>query len=290
MAQEELIRELLEAGVHFGHQTKAWNPKMAKYIFGEKDGIYIIDLQKTKEHLDAACNFLQEVVAKGEYILFVGTKKQAKEIIAADAQRCGMFYVKERWLGGTLTNFKTIRKSTQHFNDILKMKEEGKFEILPKKEVIALNKELNRLSKNLSGIQNMDKLPGALFIIDSKREDTAVKEAKKLDIPIVALIDTNCDPDQIAYPIPGNDDAIRSIKLISSIIADKIAEGRKKYLGKKEKEAAEQLAVDEEIKLVENIEDIEEEILKKKREIVEPGPEKKVRKKIGRRPTGGQRE
>ncbi|MDP8260413.1 MAG: 30S ribosomal protein S2 [Candidatus Gygaella obscura] len=241
----ELIKKLLEAGVHFGHQTKRWNPKMKKFIFGERSGIYIIDLEKTAECVEKAKSFLQDLATKGENILFVGTKKQAQQIIKEEAQRASMFYVHHRWLGGLLTNFQTINKSIKRFKEIQKMEEDGTFDNLAKKEVLILKKEKEKFSKNLSGIINMEKIPAAVFIIDAKNEETAVKEAKKLNIPIVALIDTNCNPDLIDYPIPGNDDAMKAVKLIVSMMADAIIEGRKDFLSylsqegvKREEEAA----------------------------------------------------
>lgn len=224
---EGLVKQLLEAGVHFGHQTKKWNPKMAKYIFGQKKGIYIIDLQKTVEAIEAALNFLREVIKNRETVLFVGTKKQAQEVIREEATRCGMPYVNQRWLGGMLTNFSTIRKSINRLKELRKMKQEGIFNSLSKKEGASLDKEIIKLEKNLLGIVDMDNLPRAIFVIDPKKEELAVNDANKLGIEVVALVDTNCDPDKITYPIPGNDDAIRSIKLIVSLISEAILEGRK---------------------------------------------------------------
>ncbi len=226
----ELIKQLLEAGVHFGHQTKRWNPKMKKFIFGERSGIYIIDLEKTAECIEKVKVFLKELTAKGESILFVGTKKQAKGIIREEAIRASMFYVNERWLGGLLTNFQTIKKSINRLKSIKQMQEDGTFNNLTKKEVLHLKKEMSKLEKNLIGILNMEKLPQAIFVIDSKKESTAVNEARKLEIPLIALIDTNCNPDLIDYPIPGNDDAMKSIKLITSLVADTLIEGRKQFL------------------------------------------------------------
>lgn len=225
-----MMKQLLEAGVHFGHQTKRWNPKMSKYIFGEKNNIYIIDLQKTIECLTRACNFLREQAALGGEILFVGTKKQAQQIIKEEATRCNMYYVHERWLGGTLTNFQTIRKSVNRLVEIETMKNDGTFESLTKKEVAKLTKELNKLTNNLEGIRNMERLPKVVYIVDTKTEETAVREANRLKIPIVALLDTNCDPDNIDYPIPGNDDAIRSIRIITSMITEAILEGRRRFV------------------------------------------------------------
>lgn len=237
MAVETLIRQLLEAGVHFGHQTKRWNPKMKKFIFGERSGVYIIDLQQTAQRLKAAQEFLGELAAKGEYVLFVGTKKQGQDIIVSEARRCGMFYVNERWLGGTLTNFKTIRKSVERLHDLEALMAPESAADLSKKEKAVLGQEIAKLRKKLSGIIEMQKLPSALIVIDPKKEETAVCEAKRLEIPVIALLDTNCDPKDITYPIPGNDDAIRSIKLVVSLIADSVLSGRQKYLEiKKEKE------------------------------------------------------
>ncbi|MDO8536433.1 MAG: 30S ribosomal protein S2 [Candidatus Omnitrophota bacterium] len=230
------MKSLLEAGVHFGHETKRWNPKMKKYIFGEKNKIYIIDLEKTQSAVLKACDFLSKVASEGGNILFVGTKKQAQEIVKEEALRCGMFYVNQRWLGGMLTNFQTIKKSIKRLEDIEAMREDGRFDKISKKEVSQLNKEAFKLNKNLEGIRSMGKPPKVMFVIDSKKEDIAVKEARKIGIPIVALVDTNCDPDVIDYPIPGNDDAIRSIKLIMSIVADSILGGRQKFAASKAKE------------------------------------------------------
>ena len=227
---DELIKQLLEAGVHFGHQTKRWNPKMSKYIFGERDGIYIIDLEKTVECLNRARDFLHDVSAKGGSILFVGTKKQAQDVIQEEAVRANMYYVRFRWLGGLLTNYQTVKKSIERLKSIEKMEEDGIFAHLTKKEVARLTKEKNKLARVLSGIREINKLPQALFIIDSKKEEIAVKEAVKLNIPIVGFIDTNCDPDQIDLPIPGNDDALKSIRLVTSLIAESIIEGRQKFL------------------------------------------------------------
>ncbi|MDE5852826.1 MAG: 30S ribosomal protein S2, partial [Oscillospiraceae bacterium] len=218
--------QLLEAGVHFGHQTRRWNPKMARYIFTERNGIYIIDLQKTVKELEIAYNFVNKVAADGGDILFVGTKKQAGESVKEEAIRCNMHYVNARWLGGMMTNFKTIRTRINRLEQLQKMKEDGTFDLLPKKEVIKLNLEIDKLEKFLGGIKNMNKLPAALFIVDPKKERIAVAEAKKLGIPIVAIVDTNCDPDEIDYVIPGNDDAIRAVKLISSVMANAVLEAK----------------------------------------------------------------
>ena len=212
-------------GVHFGHQTKRWNPKMARYIFGERNGIYIIDLLKTVENLKKANKFLTELVAQGGTVLFVGTKKQARKTITLEATRCRTFYVNNRWLGGMLTNFQTIKKSVGRLRELKRMEEEGTFDFLPKKEVILLRKEKEKLEKNLSGIEGMDNLPSALFVVDIRKEKIAVSEANKLEIPIVALVDTNCDPDEVTFCIPGNDDAIKAVKVLSARIADAILEG-----------------------------------------------------------------
>lgn len=219
------MKELLEAGVHFGHQTSRWNPKMKKYVFGARNGIYIIDLQKTVQCVKEACNFAKQITAEGKKILFVGTKKQAKEMIIEECTRSGQNYVANRWLGGTLTNFQTIKASIDRLKKIETMKETGDFDALSKKEQSALNREVEKLNASLGGIKDMKKLPGALFIIDPSKEHIAVKEAKKLKIPVIAVVDTNCDPDLIDYVIPGNDDAIRAIKLFSHLIAESCIEG-----------------------------------------------------------------
>lgn len=219
------MKQLLEAGVHFGHQTRRWNPKMAPYIFTERNGIYIIDLQKTVKKVEDAYNFVREI-AKDEEILFVGTKKQAQEAVKEEAQRCNMFFVNERWLGGMLTNFQTIQKRINRLRELEDMEAQNVFDVLPKKEVIALRHEMERLQKFLGGIKDMKKLPGALFVIDPRKERIAVAEAHKLGIPIVAIVDTNCDPDEIDYVIPGNDDAIRAVKLLTSKMADAVLEAR----------------------------------------------------------------
>jgi small subunit ribosomal protein S2 len=220
------MKELLEAGVHFGHQTKRWNPKMAKYIFGERNGIYIIDLQKTLKKFRDAYVFTRNLAAEGGTVMFVGTKKQAQETIADEATRCGMYHVSQRWLGGTLTNFATIRKSINHLKRLDEMRETGEFERLTKKEALGLDRERAKLEKALAGIKQMDRLPSAVYIIDPRKERIAVAEAQKLTIPIIAIVDTNCDPTGIDYPIPGNDDAIRAIRLITSRIADAVIDGR----------------------------------------------------------------
>ena len=220
------MKQLLEAGVHFGHQTRRWNPKMAEYIFTERNGIYIIDLQKTVKKIEEAYLFIRDIAAEGGNILFVGTKKQAQDAIKEEALRSEMYYVNVRWLGGMLTNFKTIKKSIQKLHNLNKMAEDGTFDLLPKKEVASLQKEMADLEKNLGGIKDMKGIPSAIFVVDPKKEKNAVDEAKKLGIPIVAIVDTNCDPDEVDYVIPGNDDAIRAIKLIAATLADAIIEGK----------------------------------------------------------------
>jgi len=219
------MKQLLEAGVHFGHQTRRWNPKMDRYIFTERNGIYIIDLQKTVKKVEEAYNFVRQVASEGKTLLFVGTKKQAQDSVRDEAARCGGYFVNQRWLGGTLTNFSTIQKRIERLREIEKMEQDGTFEVLPKKEVILLRKEMERLEKFLGGIKDMKKLPGALFIIDPRKERIAVAEARKLGIPIVGIVDTNCDPDEIDYIIPGNDDAIRAVKLLCNKMADAFIEG-----------------------------------------------------------------
>ena len=220
------MKQLLEAGVHFGHQTRRWNPKMAQYIFTERNGIYIIDLQKTVKKLEEAYFFVRDTAAAGGSILFVGTKKQAQDAIREEAERAGMFYVNARWLGGMLTNFQTMRGRIDRLNQLKKMQEDGTFDLLPKKEVIKLQLEIAKLEKYLGGVKNMKKLPGALFIVDPRKEKNAIAEARKLGIPVVAIVDTNCDPDEVDYVIPGNDDAIRAIKLISQTMANAVMEGK----------------------------------------------------------------
>ena len=218
------MKQLLEAGVHFGHQTSRWNPKMKKYIYGARNNIHIVDLQLTVEEIEKAYKFVVEVAKAGKSVLFVGTKKQAQEAIAQEAERCGQYFINSRWLGGTLTNFKTIRSRVDRLNKLDAMERAGEFDLLPKKEVIELNKEREKLQLNLGGIREMHTLPGVLFVVDPHSEEIAVKEAKKLGIPVVAITDTNCDPDNVDYVIPGNDDAIRAVKLIASIIADAVIE------------------------------------------------------------------
>ena len=219
------MKSLLEAGVHFGHQTRRWNPKMARYIFTERNGIYIIDLQKTVKKVEEAYSFLRETAAAGETILFVGTKKQAQDAIKEEATRANMFFVNERWLGGMLTNFKTIETRIKRLKELEKMAEDGTFEVLPKKEVIGLRHEMDKLEKYLGGIKEMPKMPGAIVIVDPKKEKIAIQEAHKLGIPVVATVDTNCDPDEVDFPIPANDDAIRAVKLLISKLADAVIEG-----------------------------------------------------------------
>jgi small subunit ribosomal protein S2 len=220
------MKQLLEAGVHFGHQTRRWNPKMKRYIFTERNGIYIIDLQKTVKKVEEAYNTMREIAANGGNILFVGTKKQAQDAIKEEAIRSGMYYVNQRWLGGTLTNFQTIQKRIKRLKDIERMQEDGTFEVLPKKEVVQLKKELERLEKFLGGIKDMKNIPDAIFIVDPRKERIAVAEARKLNIPLIGIVDTNCDPDEIDYVIPANDDAIRAVKLLTSKMADAILEAK----------------------------------------------------------------
>ena len=220
------MKQLLEAGVHFGHQTRRWDPKMAEYIFQARNGIHIIDLQKTSKKLDDAYAFLKEQAEEGKTVLFVGTKKQAQECVKEAAEKCGMYYVDQRWLGGMLTNFDKIKKRIQRLKDLEKMEQDGTFEVLPKKEVILLKKEMEKLERNLGGIKEMDKIPGVIFLVDPKKERIAVLEAKKLNIPVIGLVDTNCNPEEVDYPIPGNDDAIRAVKLIADVMANAVIEGR----------------------------------------------------------------
>ncbi len=220
------MKQLLEAGVHFGHQTRRWNPKMAEYIFTERNGIYIIDLQKTVKKVEEAYMFVRQIAEEGKDILFVGTKKQAMDAVKEEATRCGMHYINARWLGGMLTNFKTIKTRIRRLEQLHKMQEDGTFDMLPKKEVIKLEHDIEKLEKYLGGIKNMPKLPGALFIIDTKKEHNAVSEARKLGIPIVAIVDTNCDPDEVDVVIPGNDDAIRAVKLMCACMANAVIEGK----------------------------------------------------------------
>ncbi|MCD8398882.1 MAG: 30S ribosomal protein S2 [Lachnospiraceae bacterium] len=223
------MKQLLEAGVHFGHQTRRWNPKMAEYIYTERNGIYIIDLQKSVVKVDEACRAVADIAANGGTILFVGTKKQAQDAVQTEAERCGMFYVNERWLGGMLTNFKTIQARIKYLKDLERQQEDGTFDVLPKKEVIALKKKIEKLEKNLGGIKEMKKLPDAIFVVDPKKEHICVQEAHTLGIPLIGICDTNCDPEELDYVIPGNDDAIRAVKLIVSKMADAVIEARQGF-------------------------------------------------------------
>lgn len=261
------IKDLLEAGVHFGHQTHRWNPKMEEFIFGQRRGLHIINLERTVQKIEKAYEFLVNLAAQGKSVLFVGTKRQAQIAIAEQATRCGMYYMNQRWLGGTLTNFQTIRKSISRLLEIEQMEEKGEFETRIKKEVIRLNKEKDKLNKYLRGIKTMTKFPGALFIVDTQKEKIAVLEANKLGIPVVAIVDTNCDPNRIAYSIPGNDDAVRAIALLTTRMADAIIEGKKKI----PKEKKEKIIEDREV-VVQNLEPISEKIEKKveKKEKVKP--------------------
>jgi len=232
------MKELLEAGVHFGHQTKRWNPKMKEYIFGERNGIYIIDLQKTLKMFKEASKFVQDNAAEGRTILFVGTKRQAQEAVAEEAGRCGMFYINQRWLGGLLTNWVTVQKSVKRLKELDEMATDGRYELLPKKEVVKLERERKHLQANLAGIKNLSRLPDAIFVIDSNKEAIAVKEARKLGIPVVAVVDTNCDPSEVDYIIPGNDDALRAIRLFASKVADSVVEGSQAMSDKQSAELA----------------------------------------------------
>lgn len=241
---KELIQSLLEAGSHFGHQTKKWNPKMKPFIFGEKSGIYIIDLEKTVAALTRACNFIRDIASQGVPVLFVGTKPQAQAIVEAEAKRAGMFYVNHRWLGGMLTNFSTVRNSVRRYRSLILMREDGTFDALTKKEVSELEKEILKLEKNLKGVAEMGRLPGVVFVIDAKKEEIAIKEANRLGIPVVGIVDTDSDPDLVQYPIPSNDDAIRSLKLITGIITDSVIEGLQK-VKRAGKDAEEAVAVAE---------------------------------------------
>ena len=220
------MKQLLEAGVHFGHQTRRWDPKMAEYIFQARNGIHIIDLQKTSKKIDEAYSFLKEQSEEGKTILFVGTKKQAQECMKDAAIKCGMYYIDQRWLGGMLTNFETIRARVQRLKDLETMEQDGTFNVLPKKEVILLKKEMEKLERNLGGIKEMEEIPGVIFLVDPKKEHIAILEAKKLGIPVIGLVDTNCNPEEVDYPIPGNDDAIRAVKLIADVMANAVIEGR----------------------------------------------------------------
>jgi len=254
------MKELLEAGVHFGHETKRWDPKMKPYIFGARNGIYIIDLQKTVQFFKEAYQFVRDVAAKGEYVLFVGTKKQAQETIGEQASRCGMFYVNHRWLGGMLTNFQTIKRSIDRLKKLEAMKGQEIYNVLPKKEVLELEKERSKLEKSLGGIKNMDHLPGAIFVVDPKKERIAIREARKIGVPSIGIVDTNCNPEEVDYVIPGNDDAIRAIQLFATKMADAVVEGRQLYEkqlqtegAKAEKETAAPVASKGEIQVEEGV-------------------------------------
>jgi small subunit ribosomal protein S2 len=240
------MKELLEAGVHFGHQTKRWNPKMKEYIFGERNGIYIIDLQKTLKMFKDASKFVQDTAASGKVILFVGTKRQAQDAIAEEAQRCGMFYINQRWLGGLLTNWVTVQKSVKRLKELDDMATDGRYELLPKKEVIKLERERKHLQANLAGIKEMNRLPDVVFVIDSNKEQIAVREARKLAIPVVAVVDTNCDPSEVDYVIPGNDDALRAIRLFASKVADSVIEGAQAATDKQQAEISAAVTASEE--------------------------------------------
>lgn len=253
------MKQLLEAGVHFGHQTRRWNPKMKKYIFTERNGIYIIDLQKTVKKVEQAYNFVKDIAANGGTVLFVGTKKQAQNTVKEEAIRSGMYYVNQRWLGGTLTNFKTIRKSINRLKSIERMEEDGTFDVLPKKEVVDLLKEKARLEKFLGGIKDMKKLPDAIFVIDTRKERIAIAEARKLNIPIIGIVDTNCDPDEVDYVIPANDDAIRAVKLLTSKMADAILEVKQgEELDEVEAKTTEEEVVEEVVNTEEKVETTQE--------------------------------
>lgn len=251
------MKELLEAGVHFGHQVKRWNPKMKKYIFGERNGIYIIDLQKTLKGLEHACEFIRKASMSGAPVLFIGTKKQAQDAIREESSKAGSYFVNQRWLGGMLTNFSTIKKSIERLKQIENMKDDGTYDALSKKEVALLEKERIKLEKNLSGIKTMDKLPCAVFVIDPKKEKIAVAEARRLSIPVVSVVDTNCDPDEVDYIIPGNDDAIRAIKLIASKIAEAVIDG-KEAVSKAAAEEAEKARIEEKVQMEEAVEETPE--------------------------------
>ncbi len=250
------MKQLLEAGVHFGHQTRRWDPKMAEYIFQARNGIHIIDLQKTSKKLDEAYAFVKEQAEEGKTVLFVGTKKQAKECMKEAALKCGMFYVDQRWLGGMLTNFGTIQKRIQRLKDLEAMEQDGTFDVLPKKEVILLKKEMEKLERNLGGIKEMNELPGVIFLVDPKKERIAILEAKKLGIPVVGLVDTNCNPEEVDYAIPGNDDAIRAVKLIADVMANAVIEGKQ---GESFEPEMEEQPVDEEATTIEEVVANEEE-------------------------------
>ena len=253
------MKQLLEAGVHFGHQTRRWDPKMAEYIFQARNGIHIIDLQKTSKKLDEAYAFLKEQAEEGKTVLFVGTKKQAQECMKEAAIKCGMYYIDQRWLGGMLTNFGTIQKRIQRLKDLEKMQEDGTFDVLPKKEVILLKKEMEKLERNLGGIKEMDSLPGVIFLVDPKKERIAILEAKKLGIPVVGLVDTNCNPEELDYPIPGNDDAIRAVKLIADVIANAVIEGKQGESFETIQETEEQTSENQEPTSIEEVVEEQEE-------------------------------
>ena len=252
------MKQLLEAGVHFGHQTRRWDPKMAEYIFQARNGIHIIDVQTTSKKLDEAYSFMKEQAEEGKTVLFVGTKKQAQECMKEAAVKCGMFYVNQRWLGGMLTNFKTIKARVQRLKDLEAMEQDGTFEVLPKKEVINLKKEMEKLEKNLGGIKEMETIPDIIFLVDPKKEATAILEAKKLNIPVVGLVDTNCNPEDLDYPIPGNDDAIRAVKLIADVMANAIIEGKQGETFEDEQEVAEEVSENAEKSIEEVVEETAE--------------------------------
>ncbi len=260
------MKQLLEAGVHFGHQTRRWDPKMAEYIFQARNGIHIIDLQKTSKKLDEAYAFIKEQSEEGKTVLFVGTKKQAQECIKEAAEKCNMYYVDQRWLGGMLTNFETIQGRVKRLADLEKMAEDGTFEVLPKKEVILLKKEMDKLQKNLGGIKEMHEVPGVMFVVDPKKERIAVLEAKKLGIPVVGLVDTNCNPEDVDYAIPGNDDAIRAVKLIADVIANAVIEGRQGVDGEISESVESSEVAQEEEKGKKEAESIEQVVAKEKSE------------------------
>ena len=253
------MKQLLEAGVHFGHQTRRWDPKMAEYIFQARNGIHIIDLQKTSKKLDEAYAFLKEQAEEGKTVLFVGTKKQAQECMKEAAIKCGMYYVDQRWLGGMLTNFETIRTRVQRLKDLEAMQEDGTFDVLPKKEVILLKKEMEKLERNLGGIKDMEELPGVIFLVDPKKERIAILEARKLDIPVIGLVDTNCNPEDVDYAIPGNDDAIRAVKLIADVMANAIIEGKQGETFEDAQEVAEEVSENAEKSMEEVVEETTEE-------------------------------
>ncbi len=274
------MKQLLEAGVHFGHQTRRWNPKMAEYIYQARNGIHIIDLQKTSKKIDEAYAFIREQVEEGKNILFVGTKKQAQECMKEAALMCDMFYVDQRWLGGMLTNFDTIKKRVKRLKDLERMQEDGTFDVLPKKEVILLKKEMEKLEKNLGGIKEMTDLPGVIFIVDPNKERTAILEAKKLEIPVVGIVDTNCSPEDVDYPIPGNDDAIRSVKLIATVMANAVIEakqgevvGTENLFANETENTSEEESIEE---VVAKSEEVVEEKEAAKEKVEDSKPEKKV--------------